>query len=331
MTTKHENRYFIWEDWDALKLLLKKGVLIPQPNDKRVLKRNYIFKRNYILRLPGHEEMVKLRARHGDWVLYAKDVKPLYRALREARIELNKKNGMRDIVRPVLPQSSYDMIKETIFDYWDAIDHFGDTKGFGNVGLILAGPPGVGKTETMRWIAEVGDEKGRRAHKVGFADLQNMLAKGIELSTSDQVILIDDIDIDLLQDRRKTEQPHKLTAQFLTCLDGLAKREGRVMVVSTNENLNNVDPALTRPGRLEHRLNYSYPNRDLMKIFLKDRDIDPYLFDGWSFARVDMFLNKFRVAEYMRGASLKGFYEQFIHQYGEEDETVAAYSVEEFE
>lgn len=320
------NRYFVWEDWDAIRHMVKNTTLTPIANPKRALVRNYICVRDYKLRYKGKEQLFQVKIRKGDWVVYAEDIKHAYRACRAARKEINIKRGDRDIVRPMLPQTSYDMIQSTIFDYWDAIDHFESTKGFGNVGLILAGPPGVGKTETMRWISEVASRKGRQSHKIGYSDLQSILAKGQELSTNSMVLLIDDIDVGLLRDRRCEDAYNDLTAPFLTSLDGLSKREGRVIVVSTNEKLDKIDPALTRPGRLEHRLNYEYPTMDLVEAFLVDRDIDASLFEGWSFARIDMFLNKFKVAEYMRQVTLKGFYEQFIYEHGEEDETVVAYS-----
>jgi AAA+ superfamily predicted ATPase len=138
------------------------------------------------------------------------------------------------------------------------------------------------------------------------------------------LIFIDDIDANILRDRKETHNP--LTSQFLTCLDGLDKREGRVIVVSTNECLDSVDLALTRPGRFEHTIHIEYPTIDLIQQFCDERDVNlnAKLFENWSFARIDMFLSKFKVAEFRYGTSLKAFYEKFIYEMGATDPTVEA-------
>ena len=83
-------------------------------------------------------------------------------------------------------------------------------------------------------------------------------------------------------------------------------------------------PAERRPGRFEHLIHFEYPTLDLIVKFCEQRELslDSSLFEGWSFARVDMFLAKYKVANYRYGTSLSAFYEKFIHEMGDSDPTV---------
>jgi len=255
------------------------------------------------------------------------DFKVIWRVIREADKYLASKIEVRVPIKPILPVATFQMLEQIVFDFYRAIDHLETTRGFGNVGLIFTGPPGVGKSETMRWIRErANDEFSRGCFHLGLAELQEALAQGKPLNSNNALFFIDDIDSNILRDRRKTRNP--LTSQFLTCLDGMHKSEGRVMIVSTNEKINDdIDPALLRPGRFDHVIQFEYPTLALIQEFCdrNDLNMDASLFEGWSFARIDMFLAKFKVAEYMRGATLMGYYEQFIHEMGSTDPTVESY------
>ena len=119
-----------------------------------------------------------------------------------------------------------------------------------------------------------------------------------------------------------------MTSQFLTCLDGLDKHEGRVIVISTNEDIGDIDPALKRPGRFENTVRFEYPDLGLIRQFCEEREIkiDFNKFGGWSFARIDMFISRYKVAKFMQNTSIDAFYEKFIHDMGVTDETVEAYA-----
>lgn len=253
-------------------------------------------------------------------------VGPVYDVFYRAVKHLASKQETREIIKPILPTKITDMIAETIFDFYQSIDDLGTTKGFGNVGIILAGPPGVGKTETMRWVGEYCRENfNRGSFLLSLIELQKMLANGVPFNTDKALIFVDDIDANILRDREETG--NQLTSQFLTCLDGLDKCEGRVMMVSTNEKIDKIDPALTRPGRFDHIIHFDYPSLQLIQEFLDDRKIemDAARFEDWSFARIDQFMSKFRVANHRFDTPLDVYYEKFIHDMGQEDQTVEKY------
>ncbi len=325
---KEDNRrFFMWEADGVVNHLLLEAKIRPLPSKRARIRKGsssgeFVLKRDNEYKI----EIVDRGMAGLQVFCQPEEIKHVYRAFKETLNHLCSLYEAREIRRPILPQKIYDLIQESVFNFYEAINALGTTKGFGNVGLILAGPPGVGKSETMRWIGEEAHEKYKRGkYQLSLSELNKLLAEGYPLNANHALIFIDDIDANILRDRNETRNP--LTSQFLTCLDGLEKREGRVIIVSTNEKVDKIDPALTRPGRFEHIIHFDYPTPDLIERFCKEKKIElnPNLFDGWSFARIDMFLAKFKVANYRYGTALNVFYEKFIHEMGEEDPTVARY------
>lgn len=335
---KDGRRYFTVCSGSVLSHLRKVGKLRPCNESQWATRCSDIVEGHYLLRTRGEFydgqwhggdlHRVFIRDIPGEWAIYTSELRKVYREYMVARKYINSLRGPREIIQPILPQATYDRVQTTVFDFFKAIDSFGTNKGFGNVGIILTGPAGVGKTETMRWIAEVAAEHHNRgSFKLSYNQLLDTLSKGKDMNNSTQLIFIDDIEASLLRDRRK-QGSHPLTSQFLTCLDGLDKHEGRVFIVSTNETVNDLDPAITRPGRFETLIKFDYPTPDLIRQFCEWREVqlDPERFMDWSFARIDLFISRYKVAKFISGVSMDVFYEKFIHDMGIIDETVAAYA-----
>jgi hypothetical protein len=259
-------------------------------------------------------------------VCHKDHVKIIYRALQEA-IRSSFADTTKDVTKPVLPAHINRIIEEGIFDFYQAIEDMGTTKGFGNIGFIFHGPAGTGKSATMRWISDYCEERfGYNSYEISLKELHENLVEGRTLHANRSLIMIDDIDVNVLRDRRETNNP--LTSQLLKCLDGLNKYEGRVFIISTNETLGRIDPALLRPGRFDTIVKFEYPSYDLIDFYLTEQgvEISASRFYGWSFARIDMFLSRFKVAQYRFGTTLEAFYEKFITFNGAEDTTVSTYN-----
>jgi len=158
---------------------------------------------------------------------------------------------------------------------------------------MFSGPPGVGKSETMRWIIDRGSQEFQQTYyQLGYSELRRMLADGVPISSESTIILIDDIDADLLRDRKETKN---------------------------------------RPGRLDHVVTFDYPTPALAEEFCDARGapLNSDLFQGWSFARIDMFLAKAKAAKFLHGTSPQAYFEKFVHDMGERDKTVEAFQVED--
>ncbi|OSQ57040.1 hypothetical protein MCRY_18480 [Marivita cryptomonadis] len=146
-------------------------------------------------------------------------------------------------------------------------------------GLLLAGPPGTGKTETARQVArEAGigmiaaslatwQARGERS-----SDLLRAMKADFAQAASEGpcIIFIDEIDV--FGDRNRRDHNASWTeyvvGSLLECLDGYAAQEGVVAMAATN-HVERVDPALRRPGRFDRILHLRHPTVELMPQALR--------------------------------------------------------------
>lgn len=211
---------------------------------------------------------------------------------------------------PLISNANETCIDTYIFDYWKAIDKIGGSKGFGNRGMIFCGPPGTGKSTTMKYIADVGQQLFKLdVFKLGVSDFMKIIDSGQDLPSED-IILIDDIDANILMDRRITKNPY--TSKLLSCLDGIDKQSGRVILVSTNEPIDNIDPALKRAGRLSKTLIFDLPSDSMVNIFCEKNDLkDPHRFYGRTLADIDEFVCSARIQNALYGTDINDYYNEF--------------------
>lgn len=125
-------------------------------------------------------------------------------------------------------------------------------------GILLHGPPGVGKTLLLRAIA---NEIDARLYYVSGPDIigtyygegEGNLRRifGEAAHNAPAIIFFDEIDA--IAPRRSvasTQAEARLVSQLLALLDGLHQMDGVVAIATTNR-LDSIEPALRRPGRFD--------------------------------------------------------------------------------
>jgi hypothetical protein len=134
-------------------------------------------------------------------------------------------------------------------------------------GLLLYGPPGVGKTHTVRYLM---------SSLVGTTVVQltgnalHLIAEACSVARSLQpaMVVIEDVDL-IAEDRGMHPGQHPLLFQLLNEMDGLAEDADVVFVLTTNR-ADLLEPALAaRPGRVDQAVALELPDTEARRALFE--------------------------------------------------------------
>jgi cell division protease FtsH len=137
-------------------------------------------------------------------------------------------------------------------------------------GILLYGPPGTGKTLLAKAVAH---ESGASFYSQSASAFVEMFAglgaarirKLFEQARNDSaaIVFIDELDAVGMKRTGGSggDREHDQTLnQLLVELDGFTRSEGQVIVMGASNRLDNLDPALLRPGRFDRQILVSPPD-----------------------------------------------------------------------
>jgi len=136
-------------------------------------------------------------------------------------------------------------------------------------GVLLHGPPGTGKTLLARAVAYEteahfitisGPEIMSKFYGQSEENLRKVFEEAKEMAPS--IIFIDELDSIAPKRGEVTgEVERRVVAQLLSLLDGLEGR-GEIIVIGATNRVNDIDPALRRPGRFDREIVLGVPDTD---------------------------------------------------------------------
>ena len=183
-----------------------------------------------------------------------------------------------------------DEAKENLSEIVDYLHNPGKYREIGASmpkGILLAGPPGTGKTMLAKAVAGEsnvpffsmsGSEFVEMFVGMGASKVRDLFKQAKEKAPC--IVFIDEIDaIGQKRDGRVggNDEREQTLNQLLTEMDGFETNNGVIILAATNRP-ESLDPALTRPGRFDRRVPVELPDlkgrEEILKVHAKKVKLD---------------------------------------------------------
>ena len=201
--------------------------------------------------------------------------------------ELQKPADIRPIISDVNfnDVAGIDDVKEELEEIIDFLKQQQKYRNFGirmPRGVLLVGPPGVGKTLIAKAVA--GEAGVPFFYQSGASFVQIYVGMGAKRvrelfkkakAMAPAIVFIDEIDaVGKARGGMRNDEREATLNQLLTEMDGFEDSSGVIVIAATNK-IEMLDDALLRPGRFDRRVFVSLPNKherkSILKIYLSNK------------------------------------------------------------
>ncbi len=240
--------------------------------------------------------------------------------------ELQRPSDIRPIVSNITFKdvAGINEVKEELEEIIDFLKNPGKYLDFGirmPRGVLLVGPPGVGKTLIAKAVA--GEAGVPFFYQSGASFVQIYVGMGAKRvrelfkrakAAAPAIVFIDEIDaVGKARGGMRNDEREATLNQLLTEMDGFEDSSGVIVIAATNK-IEMLDDALLRPGRFDRRVYVSLPNKEerksILKIYLANKphslDLDEIsqMTVGFSGAALSSLVNEAAIYALKSGKSI---------------------------
>ena len=176
---------------------------------------------------------------------------------------------VKPIKKPIIDEDAFRLVVKETLGFIQILKKHKEYDIRATRGLMLHGPPGNGKTMLCRWLINEFTRQELTTNSVTSTQIRQAQANDslAELFGNRNLIVCDDIDISFF-DRNGANG--ELACSLLASLDGVTKAQrGAIRVFTSNESVEDMDPAFRRPGRIDKAIEIPLPNDGLKLQFIQ--------------------------------------------------------------